>query len=303
MRSVTGDRSSLLAVEIASILILAFFLAFMAKGGLLAGSKDGRPRSMRAVLYDIAVIAVASWVGEVTCIRWYAFYQYDAPWTFFIDVMPLLVALIWPFVLLSARELVHRSFSPRLGRGGVLALFVIVLYDAALIEPVAVRAGLWSWNEPGLFGVPVIGIVGWAYFGAVAAVCIDRLDGPAKLLTILIAPAVTHVLLVASWWGCLKWILRLPISAPVAAGFALGIALCLGVVVKRSGKAVGLEVMAPRMAAASLFMVLLFLRGSDTAPLLVYGLTFAIPYLLATRWKFDRFGARRVADEAGTGSA
>ena len=45
----------------------------------------------------------------------------------------------------------------------------IVLADASLIEPIAVRAGLWRWTEPGLFAVPLVGIVGWAFFAWAAA--------------------------------------------------------------------------------------------------------------------------------------
>lgn len=279
-------RSWLLAIEVISIGILALFLVVMTRGGLLAGSPDGSPRRFSTVLTDIGIIGVASWIGEVSCIRLYGFYQYDAPWTLFLDVMPLMVVLIWPFVLLSARELVHR-----LELGGVAALFVIVLYDASLIEPIAVRAGLWSWNEPGLFGVPVIGLLGWAYFGAASIICLDRLPSRFRFATILIAPLATHALLLATWWGGLRWLLRLPIPAPIAAGIALGVGLILGVFVRRRGRTVGLEVMAPRMAAAALFFALLFLRGSDTVPLMVYGLTFAIPYVLATRWSFTRFGS------------
>lgn len=276
-------RGSLLIVEPASLAILGYFLYVMARGSLLAGSPDGRPRAMRPVLQDIVTLSAAAWVAEVSCIRLYGFYQYDAPWVLFLDVMPVLVALIWPFVLLSARELVHRA---RLG--GVGAVFAMVLYDAALIEPVAVKAGLWSWNEPGLFGVPVIGILGWAIFGAFAVACLDRLPRRYLALTILIAPLGTHLVLLASWWGALRWILRAPIAPELAAAVALGLAVVLGLVVRRRGTRVGLEVMAPRICAAILFFVLLFLRGSELVPLMVYGCTFSIPYLLATRWRFER---------------
>jgi hypothetical protein len=284
------DRATLLLVEIASIGILSMFMFVMARGGLVAGSKDGRPREMKDVLHELAVIAVASWVAEVSCIRLYAFYQYDAPWTLFVDVMPLLVAIIWPFVLLSARELVVR-----LRLGGAAALFVIVLYDAALIEPVAVKAGLWSWNEPGLFGVPIIGLLGWGYFGAATSICLEWLPRKYRIATIVIAPLVTHVALLVTWWGGLRWVLRWPIPAEVAAVAALLIATGLGVFVRRRDCKAPLEVMAPRMAAAGLFFVLLFTWGANVAPLVVYALTFAIPYLLATRWRFEGTPGRPLA--------
>lgn len=266
----------LLGVELASIAILSLFLLVMARRG----------DRMADVLLEVALIAVAAWVGEVSCIRIYGFYQYDAPWTFFIDVMPLLVALIWPFVLVSAREVMGLFFTGR--RSLVLAVAVMVFYDAALIEPIAVRAGLWSWNEPGLFGVPLIGIAGWAYFGALTVGLLDRLKGWQRLWVIVLAPAGTHLLLLATWWGGLRWILRAEIPPAVAAGVALAISTALAVWVRRTGRRIGLEVMAPRICAAILFFVLLAIRGRDLAPLVVYGVTFAPPYLLATRWSFQR---------------
>ena len=42
-----------------------------------------------------------------------------------------------------------------------LAAGLLILFDAALVEPVAVSAGLWSWSESAVLGVPLIGIAGW----------------------------------------------------------------------------------------------------------------------------------------------
>ena len=155
-----SERLTLTVVEISSLFIIAGFLVVMGRGFLFAGGKDGRARPMKSIAVDIVLIAAASWVAEVSCIRLYAFYQYDAPWLLYADVMPVLVVAIWPFVILSARELAFRFGFER----SAIAVFAFVLYDAALVEPVAVKAGLWSWNHPGLFGAPLIGILGWAYF-------------------------------------------------------------------------------------------------------------------------------------------
>jgi hypothetical protein len=283
--TVSELRSSLLLVESSSILIISFFLFVMIKGGLMAGG-GGEPRKMKAVLQDVLIIGIASWIAEVSCIRLYGFYQYDAPWTFFVDVMPLMVVFIWPFVLLSAREVLHRL---RLSK--LWAIFIMVLYDASLIEPIAVQAKLWSWNEPGLFDVPLIGILGWAYFAASVIVCLERIPRRLRVLTIIIAPLATHVLLLATWWGGLRWVLRGSIEPSVAVAGAATISLVLGVLIRFRGERADLYVMAPRMAAAALFFVLLGLRGSDFLALVLYGASFALPYLLATRWRFERFGA------------
>lgn len=251
-------------VEVASLVILAGFLLRMGR---------------RAPLADIGLVAAAAWVAEVSCIRLYGFYQYDAPWLVFVDVMPLLVALIWPFVILSARE-VCRSFGLTSGLG----VFVVVLYDASLVEPLAVAARLWSWNEPGVFGVPIIGVLGWAYFAFFALLGLERLSGWRRVLIVLLAPLGTHLALLASWWGLLRWSLRAELPGPVLGlGSALSAALLLALV-RRARLSAPLPVMLPRMAAAALFFGLLALRGAAVEWLPLYALPFAAPYLAATRW-------------------
>lgn len=254
-------------VEVASLAILGGFLVLMGR---------------RAPLLDIVVLALAAWVAEVSCIRLYGFYQYDAPWLVFVDVMPLLVALIWPFVILSAREISARF---RLSAG--LGVFSFVLYDASLVEPLAVAARLWSWNEPGVFGVPIIGILGWAYFSFFALLGLERLDGWRRGFIVLLAPLLTHLALLATWWGGLRWVLRRELPSAGAALASVLIAGLLALGVRRGRLSAPLSVMLPRMAAAALFFALLALRGAEVPWLPLYALPFAVPYLLATRWRLD----------------
>src|SRR5208283_4385299 len=89
--------------------------------------------------------------------------------------VPLLVVLIWPLVIHSAWDLV-RQWQVREGWAISLATGAVVLTDASLMEPVAVRAGLWSWSEPGIFHVPPIGLLGWGCFAALAVFFLER-DG------------------------------------------------------------------------------------------------------------------------------
>lgn len=266
------DVSVLRLVEVASLAILAGFFVLM---GRASGGKG-------APLSELAIIAVASWVAEVSCIRLYRFYQYDAPWLLFVDVMPLLVACIWPFVILSARQ-VSGSFGIR----GGLGVFLFVLYDAFLVEPLAVAARLWSWNEPGVFGVPVIGILGWAYFAFFTILGLERLEGRRRILIIVLAPLFTHLALLASWWGLLRWVLRAELSGSTLALVSLSVAGLLAVLIRRRRLGAPLPVMLPRMAAAALFFGLLALRGRGVPWLPLYALPFAVPYLLATRWRLD----------------
>jgi len=277
----------LLVTELASLVILSVFLATMLRRGLRAQPTDRAPR--RRALVDLALLGAGAWAAEQTCIVLYDFYQYDAPWKIFVGEVPLLVVFIWPFVIVSAREVCHAlSWRTAAGRAHPLAVALVVLYDAALVEPVAVRAGLWSWNEPGLFGVPFIGIVGWACYAGVASALLDAWPGMRRIALLLLAPLLTHALLLAFWWGGFRWGMR--DALPAAAGTALSVVAGSGLTAiffqwRRKDRLVDLGVMAPRMLAAALFFGLLFWRGADVLPLVFFGLPFAAPYLMATRFR------------------
>jgi len=123
------------------------------------------PRAL-PVLFRYLTVAAAAFLGEDSCIRLYGFYHYAPAWTLFLDQVPLLVALIWPAVIDSAWSIARPLVaSPR--RAALLAAGIVAA-DAPLIEPIAVRAGLWEWHRPGLFGVPVVGILGWGFFALAA---------------------------------------------------------------------------------------------------------------------------------------
>src|SRR5690349_9163783 len=80
---------------------------------------------------ELVFVAIAAWVTEDTCIRIYGFYEYHAPWSVFVDRVPLLVALIWPVVVLSARD-VALSLAGGDPVKAIAKTAVIVLFDAAL---------------------------------------------------------------------------------------------------------------------------------------------------------------------------
>jgi hypothetical protein len=236
-------------------------------------------RDRREVIARMSLLTLAAWLAEDSVIRAYGFYQYDrGTWTLFVDRVPLLVALIWPVVIDSAHTL---------AQGRLRAVFVIVLADAALIEPIAVRSGLWNWNEPGLFGVPIIGMLGWALFAVAASAMISRRVMP------LVAPLATHLMLLASWWGLLRW---LPAEVPPAGA--------LVIVVAASLTAIGLLLLSPvrvsmqdvllRAPGAAFFFALLVARPD--ALLAVWAIALAAPYLVLLRYAaaWDA-GSRRAA--------
>ncbi|HEY3447614.1 MAG TPA: carotenoid biosynthesis protein [Myxococcales bacterium] len=230
-------------------------------------------------LREVAWLIVAALVGEDTCIRAYGFYQYAPGWHLRVDHVPLLIATIWPAVVLSARAIARLLLKGRGGAVGLAALTgLLVVFDAALIEPVAVASGLWTWNEPGIFGVPPVGILGWGLFAAGSAYVLERVPARASGLVVLAAPVFTHLTLLASWWGLLRWLPRSPV-APVWGVAA--IALCsLAYFAAVRARRAGLprhETLA-RVAATSFFAFLL--ASHPEAWLLAYAAAFVPPHLL-----------------------
>ena len=247
------------------------------------------------VLRRLALLAVASWIGEESCIHLYDFYFYSPAWSLHLDRVPLLIPLIWPVVILSAHDLAGHLLRPpgRSPRPFAVPLLgaAVVLADASLIEPIAVASGLWTWTHPGLFSVPLIGIAGWSFFAGAAMAVFDRADRAAppdarlEGLVLVVAPAATHALLVVTWWAVFRWTQGSVAPWPVVA-LAWALSIALGVVAWRAGlrRRIPAVLMWLRMPAAAFFFALLALHGRDLAPLVAYALAFAPPYLAMTAW-------------------
>lgn len=265
-----SDEATKRFVEVASLAVLALCCAVQARSG-----------GLRRFLREAAAIACAGWLSEDLCIRAFAFYGYAPGWTVQLDQVPLLVAVIWPFVILSGRELARATLpsSPHLA----LRVGLAVTFDACLMEPVAVKAGLWSWSEPGLFGVPLLGVVGWGVLAGLVTAWLER--GLPLLLLPLVAALGSNTLLCAMWWGLFRWGPRSDL--PAVAAFALigTAALAWLIAFRRRRAAVGLLVMGPRVAAAWLFFALVALRGD--ALLAAWMLPFALPYLWVSGLRAD----------------
>jgi hypothetical protein len=252
------------------------------------------------VLRRLALLAVASWIGEESCIHGYGYYFYSDEWSLRIDRVPLLIPLIWPIVILSAHDLARfvSRVNNRPPRAFVVPLLgaAIVLADASLIEPIAVASGLWTWTQPGLFAVPLIGIAGWSFFAGAAIAVFDRADRLAaappaarEALVLVVAPAATHALLLATWWLLFRWI-----QGPVAPWPVVALAWALSIALAVSAWRTGVRARIPpvfmwlRVPAAGFFFVLLALHGRSLAPLVAYALAFAPPYLAMTAWTTPR---------------
>ena len=256
--------------EILCIVIVATTLAVMARA-------RGRERT-RALVIEYLQLAVAAWVGEETCVRFYRFYAYADGWHVHVDRVPILVPMIWPLVVMSAAD-VARVLVPA-ARPWKHALIggALVAFDASLVEVIAVRAGLWSWSEGGHLGVPVIGIFGWGYF-AIGALAPER-----RSLAIVTGPIAAHALILASWWALFRWSLRGELHL---VGFGLVGLASLGFTfvaarARARGRAMPPALWAPRVIAALLFVVLLATTAPRDVALWAHAAAVAVPYLALT---------------------
>lgn len=258
-------NSPILAVEVAAVAVMGAYLGLRFRRGRAEGV---------AFLRDAGLVAGAAWVAEDTCIRLYGFYEYAPGWHGWADRVPLFVALIWPFVVLSARDVGRRLAPSR----PVLAAGAVVWADATLIEVVATASGLWAWSEPGPFGVPLIAPFGWACFAGAVLVA---LQGPWKRSwAVLVGPALTHVLLIASWWGFFRWASR-PLDEWPFTGAIVAVCSVLTVLAVRSRRRAGvpLDEMLARLAAATVFFGLVAVLHRDHLALQVFTASFVPPWV------------------------
>jgi len=253
---------------------------------LVAMSRQHPPR---ALLATYASLALAGWIAEETCIVLYRFYQYSDVWSVHVHLLPLLVPLIWPLVILSARELVQALWPDR-GWSTHVITGAVVAFDASLVEVVAVRAGLWSWAEPGHLNVPVIGMLGWGYFAVGASVALSWKSPWRYPAIILLGLVSSHALILASWWGLFRWTVRgdLGWTSTVGVLVAGAVATVFVVQARRRGRGMPMSVAGPRMIAAALFLALLLATAPKELPYWWHVLAVSVPYFAATRLSSGR---------------
>jgi uncharacterized membrane protein len=117
----------------------------------------GAPRAAAEML----ALAAYGFALEAVAMAVFASHVYDASWRAAPLGVPLAVAAVWAAVITSAMAVAGRRGGSH-GWRAVSAALVAIALDL-MIEPVATRAGLWSWTPPGPWlGVPVGNFVGWA---------------------------------------------------------------------------------------------------------------------------------------------
>jgi hypothetical protein len=255
---------------------------------------------------EAAAIMVMAWASEQTCISFYGFYAYADRWRLMLGDVPLTVVVIWPVVVLSARDVIGafmgvgiRDPLPEAEPLSVarlaLASLMVVTFDAAFVEPAAVDAGLWAWTEPGVFGVPLIGIVGWGLFGAMMVGALElrgRTLGWAAPL--LVVPAL-HLALLGLWWGLFRYV-TLPLPDSVMAIAMMCVATAVAAVLARSPRSavVPASLVLLRLPGA-LFFVVLMGSGNPPTLLVVWSLAISVPWaVMVLRASGAGWGALRV---------
>jgi len=258
-------------LQISCFAIVALFIGV----GFYGASDRG------AFLRRYLLITIAAWFAEESCILGYGFYQYSTDWWLFVGEVPLAIALIWPGVIITGLDLFGKEKT-------VLFGVLLTLADASFIEPIAVQAKLWSWNEPGIFGVPPIGILGWAYFAGACGFLFrysDRKNGSIRLdlPVLVIAPIATHILLLATWWGALRWVnFQVPDSITLAAVSTLSVLVTLALVFHWRVQIRLPITFMTRIAAAIFFFTLLGLTAQERVDLIYYCLAFSLPWCAAS---------------------
>lgn len=158
---------------------------------------------------EIAALVAYGYTLEWTAITVFASHRYAEGWQLAPFGVPLAVASVWAALILAALALVGRvGLSTRLHRAAAAALLGIAL--DLLIEPVAVRTGLWEWTPPGPWlGVPIGNFVGWAVIIGTYAYGAERwgdaggLAAQAARRAALGAGAIGALLLVGLAWRSL----------------------------------------------------------------------------------------------------
>lgn len=181
-------------------------------------------------------------------------------------------------MILSSWEVARRLSQRR----WVVALVTagLVLWDTLVMEPVATAAGLWWWKSGTFFGVPILGLLGWALFAVVAIPALERV-GERNDAMLWLPP-----LLVLGTHALLGPLVGLAVVSQFAFPFshtdyqwlmvAASIGLCLLALWARPRTDVAIGDILPKVLGAAIFFAVLYLRWFG--PLVLYCSLAPLPY-------------------------
>jgi hypothetical protein len=200
-------------------------------------------RQDRQKVAQIGALMFAGWAAETIAMAWYDYYAYAPGWRLWLGHVPLAVIGVWPIVIITSYQVVkatlgHHHSPLRIG----LFTGLMVVFDAAFIEPVAVRMGLWAWQDGTYFGVPTLGYVGWGFLGFAAGFVFEhpRLkqwaglsETPRLLRSWFIAGLsmvlICHVFLAPCVFAAIESGFSIPLSLKSYSLVTLGLGIALGV--------------------------------------------------------------------------
>lgn len=259
-------------------------------GGILIATAAGVAR--RGVLgawprlgARLLLMALALWLLEDIAARLLPLHNYGPGWGVMLDRVPLLVVLIWPVVILSAMEICAAIAPDR--RAGHLALMtgLLVLADAAVIEPVAFQAGLWAYVESGPFGVPLAVLIGRGLFAGLCVWSLARAElggGKVQEGIALIPVAVLGTglgVLAVQRVGLGGFTEPWPEGWLVLTAFVLAFAATVWLAATGVGAQLGRGPLLGRLPGAILLAVLIVIYGRYRTPLVAWSCAFLPPWL------------------------
>jgi hypothetical protein len=133
-----------------------------------------RTLGRRRAAVELAALALYGFMIELVVMRVFGSHSYGSEWLLAPFGVPLAVAAVWAAVILAAMGLAARLGPPSPAGRAVTAAILGIALDM-LMEPVAMRSGLWQWTPPGPWlGVPVGNFVGWSLIVGLYAYGADR---------------------------------------------------------------------------------------------------------------------------------
>jgi uncharacterized membrane protein len=116
---------------------------------------------LRRAVVEFAALVAYGYALEAVAMTVFSSHDYGTAWRVAPGGVPLAVAVVWAAVIPAAIAVAARLGFQAPGRNAVAAALLATSLDL-LIEPVAVRAGLWRWTPAGPWlGVPIGNFVGW----------------------------------------------------------------------------------------------------------------------------------------------